>query len=46
MSKLERRLILPFGEVGGKSDGERSGGGEEGGELVEAVRGRRGVRWR
>ena len=45
-SKLERRLILLFGVKGGKSDGERSGGGDEGGEVVLAVRGRRGVRWR
>jgi hypothetical protein len=35
MSKLERRLILPFGVVGGRSDGSGSGRGDRGGELEE-----------
>ena len=43
MSKLERRLTLPLGVVGGRSDVEGSGRGDGGGEL-EVVMGRRGVR--
>ena len=41
-SKRDRRLILLFRVVGGRLDGERW----EGGELVGAVRGRRGASWR
>lgn len=43
MSKLERRLTLPLGVVGGRSDVDGSGRGDGGGEL-EVVMGKRGVR--
>jgi hypothetical protein len=44
MSKLERRLSLPFGVVAGRSDAS-GGRGDGGGEELEVVRdmGRRGA---